>query len=63
MKIPYIDQVKLDRLYNIKLYRKNLGAKLINNLRGQLIISKDSIVKIDIVHLSEWFKYLNVKTI
>ena len=60
-KITYIDQIKRDTFENYSRWRKNEAAKIIKNSVGKLIIPKDSTVKRDIVHLVEWFKYLNDK--
>ena len=37
------------------------GGKLINNSRDKPIFPKDSIIKRDLIHLTESFKYLNDK--
>ena len=60
-KITYVDQIKRDTFESFSRWRKNEGFKLIPNSRGKTIIPKDSTVKRDIVHLAEWFKYLNDK--
>jgi integrase len=60
-KITYIDQIKRDTFESYSRWRKNEAAKIIKNSRGKLIIPKDSTVKRDIVHIAEWFKYLNDK--
>ena len=60
-KITYVDQIKKDTFESFSRWRKNEGFKLITNSRGKPIIPKDSTVNRDIVHLSEWFKYLNDK--
>ena len=60
-KITYVDQIKKDTFESFSRWRKNEGFKLIENSRGKAIIPKDSTIKRDIVHLAEWFKYLNDK--
>ena len=54
-KITYIDQIKRDTFENFSIWRKNEGFKLISNSKKKPIIPKDSTVKRDIVHLTEWF--------
>jgi len=54
-KINYIDQIKRDTFENFHSWRKNEGFKHINHSGDRTIIPKDSTIKRDIVHLSEWF--------
>lgn len=54
-KITYVDQIKRNTFDDFSSWRKNEGWKHIENSRGKAIIPKDSTVKRDIVHLTEWF--------
>ena len=58
-KITYVDQIKKDTFESFSRWRRNEAFKLITNSRCKPIIPKDSTIKRDIVHLAEWFKYLN----
>jgi len=53
--ITYIDQITRDTFENFHSWRRNEGFKYIENASKKPIIPKDSTVKRDIVHLSEWF--------
>lgn len=53
-KITYVDQIKRDTFENFHSWRKNEGFKYIPNSRGVTIIPKDSTVKRDIVHITDW---------